>query len=152
MKRILLSTVILAVALGGAMAGIETDKVVFPDETELTTATLTPPTQNTNTTELTGGGAAVKVSNGIKAPSIQDVDSNLAASIGSGAVEFGSDFRVGVYGGDDAEGTNGKFVYFCISGNHETNGTWRLGIDASNLVVQVYVTGQWTNATEFVRP
>lgn len=53
---------------------------------------------------------------------------------------------------DDAAGTDCTMVEWAIGSNADQDGNWRMGIAESNLVVQVRVSGVWTNATAFQRP
>ena len=53
---------------------------------------------------------------------------------------------------DDAAGTDCTFAEFAIGGTVDTDANWRMGVVASNLVIQVRVSGAWTNATTFTRP
>jgi len=57
-------------------------------------------------------------------------------------------------GMDDAAGTDCTFVEWCIGvgAAADQNNNWRMGVVNSNLVVQVRVSGVWTNATTFQRP
>ena len=63
----------------------------------------------------------------------------------------GNDYAV-VMNVDDAQGTDTTWVEWAILGMRNADNNWRMGIVDSNLVVQVRVCGNWTNATEFARP
>jgi hypothetical protein len=53
---------------------------------------------------------------------------------------------------DDAAGTDSSLVEWTSGETADVNGNWRLHVVASNLVVQVRVSGTWTNAIQFLRP
>jgi len=66
-----------------------------------------------------------------------------------GDVNFDSDVVVEM---DDAEGTGTSWQEWAIGGAQDTDENWRMGVVNSNFVVQVRVSGVWTNATAFQRP
>jgi len=53
---------------------------------------------------------------------------------------------------DDAAGSGTTWQEWAISDTKNSDGNWRMGVVNSNLVVQVRVSGVWTDATAFQRP
>lgn len=52
----------------------------------------------------------------------------------------------------DAAGNGADWHYWSAGAAVTNNGSWRMGVLSSNFVVQVRMSGAWTNATVFTRP
>lgn len=53
---------------------------------------------------------------------------------------------------DNEAGTDCTFVQFMINGSPEADGSWRIGVINSNLVIQVYTNMTWNTALTVQRP
>lgn len=79
----------------------------------------------------------------------------VALSGNSLAIEASGDSKLDgdvIHPMTDAAGTAADWHEWAVGGSQDTDGNWRMGVVNSNFVVQVRVSGAWTNATQFVRP